>query len=201
MIEWDIRVESRGAPGRCRAAILEAGQAHVVVVADAGAAEAASAALRHVEARGPSLREAGNPGHWCRVLGDLDRALEEEAAVAETAAVVVAVLFDTLAGASVGDSGALLFDADRFDDLTSGQAAGPRLGSGRARPAGFGPLPFRGTLVVATRGLLGNVDATRIWGCLAHTTVAEAAEALAGLVRAPSGELPDDLALAVVRPR
>ena len=206
MIEWDIRVESSGVECQDRAAILEIGQSHVTVVADgagglSGGREAAEAVARNLEALRPAPHEARTALFWCEALWQVDSVITVDPSAGETTAVVVAATGSTIVGASVGDSGAFLFTDDTFIDLTAEQPRKPFLGSGRAAPAGFGPVPFAGTLVVASDGLLKYAAIQQIWNCVKHTEVSQAARALAELPRLPSGGYPDDVAVAVVRPR
>lgn len=206
MIEWEVRVEPGGASCQDRAAVLEVGQVHLAVVADAagemgGARGATEAVVRGLERLHPSHREAGEPDYWCSALREIDRQIAADPAAGETTAVVVACAGQALVGASVGDSEAHLYTADSFTDLTRGQRRRPYLGSGAAHPVAFGPHAFAGTLVVASDGLFKYATAQEIWDAGRGARLSDVAETLAALPRLASGGRPDDLAVVVVRPR
>ncbi len=177
MIEWDVR-----AGAGVRAAVLELGQSHCFALC---AADRADALLGGLETDRPSFREAREPAAWCRRL---------EALAAGGPALVLAETFGTLAGARLGDAQALLFTADAFTNL-----AAPDAPSAPDAAGGLGPVAFEGTLVIAARPVAA-LGATRIASCVAHTSVAEAAETLAGLAErggSPAGAI----AVAVARRR
>lgn len=198
MIEWDLRL-AEGPVGAARASILELGQSHVAVVAEAsgpGAPEALTAALARLEGLRPGHRQAREPGFWCDALRELDRVLVGSGA--ELAAAVAAFTLGTLAGAGVGRVGAQLFEPEAFADLAAAVPRAPLLGSGDAAPAGFGPTPCRGTLVLASRALWERAGARSLWSWALREKVSEAAEGLASLV---GDAVPGGSALVVVRAR
>ena len=119
----------------------------------------------------------------------------------ETTAVVLVVHEAGLFGASAGDSEAWLISHDgTIDDLTSDQHPKRRLGSGRVVPVGFERRGLEGTLVAGSDGLFRYARAEAIVGVVLEAEEpGEAAEALIELVRPPSGELLDDVAVVVVR--
>jgi hypothetical protein len=197
VIEWDGRIAAAHEPPRARAVVLASGQAQIAVVASGSDAEAADEVVRAVEAVHAGWREAAQPETWCAALVEADRRLARAGAARLASAAIVAVSLGRMAGARAGDCGAWLFTAGGFADLTAACPPGERLGSGRALPSGFGPLPAGGTLVVATAGLFA-LSAARVESCVAHTSCGEAAALLADL--AHSAQPAEDLALAVVRP-
>jgi hypothetical protein len=71
--------------------------------------------------------------------------------ITENTAVILTV-DATITGASVGDSGAWLLRDSRIVDLTAGQRRKPLVGRGCA-PFRIEPIPFDGTLLVASDGL------------------------------------------------
>ncbi|HEY2368472.1 MAG TPA: hypothetical protein VGH87_18875, partial [Polyangiaceae bacterium] len=92
-----------------------------------------------------------------------------------------------------GDSEAWVVNEHAIDRLTSKQDRA-RLGSSRVRPAIFHRPKLAGALVVATDGLFRHADASAIARSCVH------AEDLVLLPRLASGEWPDDVAVAVLRP-
>ncbi|TMA16715.1 MAG: hypothetical protein E6J85_18025 [Deltaproteobacteria bacterium] len=104
-----------------------------------------------------------------------------------------------IVGASVGDSGAILF-REPLVDLPSGQARKPLLGSGSAQPRGFAVEWNGEPLLVATDGLLRFAVGRVIGAELASPRDCDsAARRLTDLARLPSGALPDDVALVLLR--
>jgi serine/threonine protein phosphatase PrpC len=173
------------------------------VVADgagglAGGARAATSATL-------SLADRGTAGPvdaegWCEEIRRLDRALERDAKAGETTLVVIQVADGFLTGASVGDSGALLFAAGGVSDPTEGQSRKPLVGSGRAVPRGIARQPWAGRLLLATDGLFNYVP----WPVLVATAsageVTAAIDALVEAARLPSGGFQDDIALILADP-
>lgn len=135
------------------------------------------------------------------LLRKADALVTEEREAGETTMVLVAVTAEgRVVGASCGDSGALIVTAGGWlDDVTEGQSRW-RLGSGRAEPVGFERPALRGTLLVATDGLLAYVRPDTLIGLVErHDAVDAAASALAQAAKLPRGGLQDDLALVVLR--
>jgi len=132
---------------------------------------------------------------WSTWLSEIDRQLESTHPGAETTAVVVQIAHGEVSGASVGDSAAWLVSETGVVDLTAGQRAKPRLGSGHATPVAFGPIQMVGQLLVATDGLFNYSGFNSISTCVREADPAVAADQLVDGVRLRSGALPDDLAL------
>jgi hypothetical protein len=86
---------------------------------------------------------------------------------------------EAVLGASVGDSEAWLVGEATIARLTNGQVHKPLLGSGRAIPVGFGPVPLAGRLIVASDGLFKYCTEQRI--------VAACGRPTAGVPRADGG--------------
>lgn len=110
-----------------RAAVFEYEEGVVLVVAD-GAGGTGGGALA-AEAVVEGVRRVGwspSTDTWMDLLGRLNHSV----APGQTTAVVVALGESTLAGASVGDSGAWWFGAAGEQELTRGQYRTPLLGSG-----------------------------------------------------------------------
>jgi hypothetical protein len=206
MIEWAIESEASGSRSQGRAGLLEVGQLHVAIVADAAAAskggrEAADAALSFVESLQPRRHQALDPAFWALALERLDAELFRGDGRGETAATVVAVSGAQLAGASCGNSAAHLFQRNAFTELASAQHQVPLLGSGRALASGFGPSPFEGTLVLASDGLMAHAPFRAIWDAAVLPDLRLASEAMASLPRQAGGGLPSDLSILLARPR
>jgi serine/threonine protein phosphatase PrpC len=188
--------------GQDRAFLRRVGESIVFAVADGAGgtshgAEAAEAIISLVSARAEELASKGADA-FARVLRDADRDLVP-ATGGETTGVIGVFCGIGLAGASVGDSGALLV-GDAILDLTAGQDRKPLLGSRIARPQPFERSGARGTLVVATDGLLKYATTSAIGRVLAAIHDLEAAaRAVIDLARLPSGQLPDDAAVALIR--
>lgn len=134
------------------------------------------------------------------LLRTADALVTEEREAGETTMVLVVVTAEgRVVGASCGDSGALIVTEGRLDDVTDGQGRW-RLGSGHAEPVGFERPALRGTLLVATDGLLAYVRPDTPIGLVErHDAVDAAAAALAQAAKLPRGGLQDDLALVVLR--
>jgi hypothetical protein len=100
-------------------------------------------------------------------------------------------------GASVGDSCAWLLSAAGVLDLTEYQKAKPLLGSGNAKPIGFGPFSCVGRLLVGSDGLFKYVPSDRIHALATTLPLAEVPAALVDAARLRSGALQDDIAIIV----
>ncbi|APR75556.1 Hypothetical protein A7982_00902 [Minicystis rosea] len=124
-------------------------------------------------------------------------ALEGQPECGETTLVVIQMQRGELWGASVGDSGALLIEPNRVIDLTAAQSRKPLLGSGACRPAAIRRQPLSGRLLVATDGLLKYTSPANIGALARSGDVRSAVEALIRAVTLPSGNLQDDVALAL----
>jgi serine/threonine protein phosphatase PrpC len=179
-----------------RAAVYPRPEAFVAVIADgaggvSGGAQAADGVLA-------AVRAAGVPGD-ATACAQLLAKLDVPALGGETTAVMVVLLPDRLIGASIGDSGAWMVTADGHEDLTEGQNRKPLLGTGRAVPVPFTRFHPRGTLLLATDGLLKYVPHARIEELARAEDVDAAAEELQNASRLPAGDWPDDVAVVVVR--
>lgn len=187
-----------------RAAVIERGEALVVVVADGagGVRGGAVASGALVEAVGEALNDAAfdleNTDAWKYLLNKKDAELAKRM-TGETTAVVVVLMPDRLIGVSVGDSEAWVVRATDIDDLTGGQNKA-RLGSGRAAPITFVRGTLDGVLIVGTDGLFKYASRERLAAIArGRRPVADAAAELENLVRLPSGRFQDDVAIVVLR--
>jgi hypothetical protein len=83
-------------------------------------------------------------------------------------------------------------------DLTVNQVRRPFLGTGCARPIGFGPTQFEGRLLVATDGLFKYGKASIREDIVRSAPIREAAWRLVDSVRLGNGHLHDDVTVYVV---
>lgn len=185
-----------------RAAVIRCGEAGLLVVADgaggiAGGTEAAELVVRRVREMAPDVVSQLQRQQWSQMLAEIDEYLVGDRLAGETTAVLVWVEEGRVQGGSVGDSGAWLISPDEITDLTQHQRRKPLLGTGEAIPVAFGPLAFRGRLVVASDGLFKYAKREEIQERALAGSVAEAAAGLVDAVRLPSGALQDDVAVIV----
>jgi PPM family protein phosphatase len=137
---------------------------------------------------------------WVDLLARADLFLEANQSAGETTGVMLAVTEGLVVGASCGDSGAWVVQADGgIDDLTARQHGKLRLGSGRARPVAFSRPKLTGTLLVATDGLFNYARLERIASVARDEDLDRAARDLIHLVRLLSGGLQDDVGVVLVR--
>jgi hypothetical protein len=135
--------------GQDCAVVIEGNDSLVIAVADGaggmagGRAAAEAVALATIEVSATNANVVV-PHHWEELIRSLDAKLATDRAGGETTAVVLVATSAAIAGASVGDSEAWLIHDGNATVLTASQNRKPLVGSGRARPIGFGPIPFRG---------------------------------------------------------
>jgi PPM family protein phosphatase len=199
-----IATECAGSRNEDRAAVIQVDSGCVIVVSDGAggisggnvAAEATVQFVRDCVSRSGAVVE---PEYWCRALTALDLLLSSESSAGECT-VVVAVLDQAgVRGASIGDSGALMIADSEFTDLTASQKRKPLCGSGAAVPTPFGPTPLRGTLVLASDGLLKYAKPSLIKQAASRSDVDDAARTLVDSARLPTGKLQDDIVVVVCR--
>lgn len=133
---------------------------------------------------------------WASVLTRLDEVIASSRDAGQTTAVVAVVRGNRVIGASVGDSGALLFSPTDTLDLTAAQSRKPLLGSGKSRPMLFF-ADLAGRLLLATDGLLKYVDGSRIRELALGFEPERALAELVASARLSNGALQDDVALAL----
>lgn len=135
---------------------------------------------------------------WAAVLTELELD-PDRLGPGQTTAVVATVSREGIHGASAGDSGAWVIRDGRIEDLTHAQHKKPLIGDHSiALPFHGGPLAG-GTLLVASDGLLHHAPPEAIARVASGPDLAIAARALVELVRLPSGEVPDDVAIVLCR--
>ena len=173
----------------------------VLVLADGagglnGGAKAAEFVVESVKER---VTGSVDSEQLCTFLTALDREMSASGTFGETTCVVVILSEKGIAGASIGDSGALMFSQSGVDDLTRNQIRKPFLGSGRADPIGFKRSCLDGTLLMASDGLLKYTSQEKIAETAAGSDLDQAVNKLIDLVRYKSGALPDDVSILLVR--
>lgn len=169
----------------------------VIVVADGAGGIgsgriAAETVVREVELASPHMRSAD---HWSETLQQIDCCIPS----GESTAVVVDIRPYGIAGASVGDSEAWIINGERVVDLTKGQTRKPLLGSGNAKPVSFTHGKLDGLLVVATDGFCSYARRDDLTVLIATTNFHTIARKCVEMVRLPSGELWDDIGIAIAR--
>lgn len=184
------------------AEIFWCGSVLVLIVADGaggmgGGAEAAQFVVEGIKKGIDSV--VMNPKGLADFLTSLDQEMFAKGAYGETTGVVIALSEDEIIGASVGDSGALIFSKTGTRNLTANQVRKPLLGSGRAFPVGFTCGKLDGTLLVASDGLLKYASQEKIAATIATVDFDDAANKLVDLVRYQSGSLPDDISILLAR--
>jgi serine/threonine protein phosphatase PrpC len=182
-----------------RAHVIASDERTVIVVADGaggsgGGATAAETVVSQVKAAYSGIE---NPGQWANLLKQIDFRIGE----GESTAVVVDIGAESICGASVGDSQAWIVAGGQIVDLTSNQNRKPLLGSGSASPVEFTHRSLEGILVVATDGFCNYVKRDALTRLIAQSDFFEIPRRCVELVRLPSSELWDDIAIVVCRVR
>lgn len=112
--------------------------------------------------------------------------------------VIVEVQKDMITGASCGDSVAWLISEGSVLELTAGQFRKPLIGAG-AVPVCFEATKFRGSLLLASDGLVNYAKRNDIAASAVSGSVSDSALALAELPRMKSGGYHDDVAVVLSR--
>ena len=189
-----IRIVPANRVGEDRAAAFTIPNGHLLVLADgAGGTSGGAAAADAVLARA-SVSSPTSAPDCAHVLEIVDRALAE---LGQTTAILLVISAGRVFGASVGDSAAWLLDGSRALDLTENQDRKPLLGSGRAKPAPFGPYDLRGRVLLGSDGLFKYVNVDRIRDIATNLPLASVPDTLVAAARLPSGGLQDDIAIIV----
>jgi PPM family protein phosphatase len=183
-----------------RGLVVHDGARVVLCVADgaggrSGGTEAASMAVEFIRQYAHQLNSADS---CAEALRKVDVAIAKDVIAGETTCVLLVVAPEAIFGASVGDSGAWLIpESGNHLDLTQAQQRKPFIGSGSAWPVSFHRPRHIGRLMLATDGLLKYTPAERILAACREHPADVAAQRLIGLVRYPSGALPDDVTVIV----
>ena len=176
--------------GDDRARVVETKTGLIVALADGagGTSHGAETAQAIVGSINPERM------NWGTLLATLDNGHVR----GQSTAVIVEIAGDMITGTSVGDSGAWLVRDDDALDLTIAQHRKPLVGSG-CTPVAITPVPFVGTLLVASDGLLRYVKREAILRTARIPELAVAARLLVDLARLPNGQLQDDVAVVLIR--
>lgn len=185
-----------GGTSQDRARVYRTSGGVLVALADGagGTARGARAAQAIVDAAASpdALRDP------CALLATVDRDVARLGR-GESTAVLVAIRGGVIGGASAGDSGAWLVDADDTVELTAGQARKPFVGAG-CTPTAIPPTPLGArTLLVASDGLLRYARHADIARAARIADLSLAVHVLVELVRMPSGALHDDVTVVLCR--
>ncbi len=162
-----------------------------------GGAEAAEFVIQQVKKAIDS--NTFDVGGVRELLLSIDKKMTAAKQFGETTAVIAAVTNEEITGASVGDSGAWMISQSGVENLTAQQYRKPFLGSGCAIPINFERPKLQGTLLLASDGLLKYTGAEQIAATALLPDLKQATEKLIELVRYPSGSLPDDVSVILVR--
>lgn len=141
-----------------------------------------------------SISQVREPMFWPHILHETDQRILGYRHGGETTAVVAAVCDEQVYGASVGDSSAWWIDENDWYDLTAKQIRKPLLGSGSSKAMPFGPVPMRGTLMLASDGLTNYAKQQPVLEMIRAEGI-KCARELINLARLPTGELQDDTAV------
>ena len=171
----------------------------VVVVADGaggtGAGDvAALAVIREIEAEYLNIHSANE---WSAYLHEIDCRIGD----GETTAVVVDVRTIGIAGASVGDSRAVIVKDGTILELTANQKRKPLIGTGMAEPMGFVYPPLDGVLLLGTDGFFNYAKPSAILTAIAKSDFQVLPRKCIDIVRLPSGDYWDDVGIVAVRHR
>lgn len=139
--------------GHDRLAILRAADRTLIALADGTSTGPASraAAAHTVDELARCFRSGIFPDNrrdWEMVLEAIDQVVYRDPIAGETSALVMLVHDDAVVGASVGDSLAYIVGpVGEPKPLTVHHPGGPGIGTGMARPVGFGPVVLDGKLI------------------------------------------------------
>lgn len=184
-----------------RVELLQFEDRTVFLLADGagGISGGAQAADFFIRAAREAASDLANPEHCRQLLQSIDQNIAETNDCGETTGVIVVVRSDDLFGAHVGDSAAWLFSSGSKQELTSGRARKPFLGTGGALPHLYLRQATEGILVVASDGLWKYTSLELIEQRAKTGRAENLASELAALVRLRSGAFPDDIAIATCR--
>ena len=188
--------------GQDRLAVEQFDDRIVLVVADgAGGMRGGAEAAQLMCDRAMHFAHAtpGDARVWVDRLHAIDQELSRSHHGGQTTVVVAEVWNGQVCGASIGDCEAWLIDLkDDVLDLTAHQQRKPLLGSGLARPYGFGPVAMnRRRLLLASDGLFHYTPLDNLLHLARWTVTPQAPSLLSDLARLPNGELQDDVAIVV----
>jgi serine/threonine protein phosphatase PrpC len=150
--------------------------------------------IREIEAEYLNIHSAKE---WASLLRQIDCRIGD----GETTAVVVDVRTIGIAGASVGDSRAVIVKDGIISELTGNQKRKPLIGTGIAEPIGFVYPPLEGLLLVGTDGFFNYVKPNTILASIAKSDFQTIPRKCIDVVRLPAGDYWDDAGVVAVRNR
>jgi serine/threonine protein phosphatase PrpC len=141
------------------------------------------------------------PEVWAGILADVDQAVADDPSAGLTTVVGLCVTGDQVAGASNGDSAAVVACAGRpTRTLTERQFKNPPVGSGMVTAIGFSAALARPwTVLVMTDGVWKYAGWDKARACAEAGQGAAILDTLRDAVRLRSGVFPDDFTLVVVQ--
>ena len=171
----------------------------VIVVADGAGGSGAGAlaakkVIREVESGYTQIHSAAE---WSVFLRQIDCRIND----GESTAVVVDIRPFGIAGASVGDSRAMIISEELVTELTIHQHRKPLLGSGQAEPVGFTSEPLDGVLLVGTDGFFNYAKPEAIRALVIADDFPTLPRRCIESVRLKSGEYWDDIGMVAARNR
>jgi serine/threonine protein phosphatase PrpC len=179
-----------------RATVIAVRNGLVAVLADgAGGTGGGARAAQAVIDRASTQGDVDAP--WAELLLELDDDLQRGGA--QTTAVIAAIGEAGTHGVSVGDSEAWLIGPAGVVELTRQQHRKPLVGGGCSPVAFRGPVLAAATLLLGSDGLFRYASAADIARIARGEDLELAARDLIALVRLPSGDVPDDVTVVLVR--
>ncbi len=183
--------------GEDRVAVALADGRILIALADGaggtgGGAAAADMVVRQIDNVGPDFDPV-------RLLGEADHLISRHGG--QSTGIILSLSIGGVSGASVGDSEVWLIRDSDDVALTAFQERKPLLGTGNATPRVFVTPPLKGTLVIATDGLFKYAPRQHLLTILRSDDLHSIPQRAVDLARLPSGDLQDDIAIVVCRPR
>lgn len=199
--EFEIVVEGARDGGDDRCAVFVEGARAILALADGaggviGASRAAQALIDHVEDKRSRLHDAAS---CAALLATVDMELERDRDAGETTGIVAVIADGVVMGASVGDSAARILGPTRRQLLTRHRVDRTRLGRGDAVPMIFRGLLGADTLLLASDGLWDYARLDAVVRAVRQPSLGRVAHECLAAARLPSGALPDDVGLILVR--
>lgn len=195
----------RSGSGQDRAAIIEHGSSITLILADgaggmSGGAEAADLVIQQTIQHMNSESTLLDATTCCEFLASLDAAIAADGEAGDTTAVVMSVSEAGVQGASLGDTESWIIRGSIYIDLTEHQRRKPLLGSGAAVPVPFAAeLQVGDVLLIGSVGLFKYATPEAICAIVRANSAEAVAAKLVELVRLPSGDLWDDVAVLICR--
>jgi serine/threonine protein phosphatase PrpC len=189
-----------------RVKVVQQGHRTVIALADgaggmSGAAEAAERVVCSLVDTFMGDAVDATPDACAHALAAADQAVASSHQGGESTGLLVVIDGDALVGASVGDCAAwVVSEGDEPHEITTHQMRKPRIGTGRASPVAFGPVPLNGVLVAVTDGVADYLTVEDLTALVRHAASQQLPKTLLDHVRLPSGRLPDHATVLVASP-